>query len=153
MVHGTERSAAEDLIVPDNDAGRQATKVAAVLEHVTQMTLSRTRMLAVASRAERFDRPTDAAGAGVLALPWRPGALARARLRVVLADGHGVVAWPWRQAPLERAGEGWLLPLRNAPGPAFVKLTADLSLPWIYDYYGWACQHASPAGLVAQPPA
>jgi hypothetical protein len=153
MVHGTERSAVEDLLVPDLDPERQATKVCAVLEHATQMALSRKRMLRIASRPERFDRPPPAPGAGVLRLPWRPGPVARARLRVVLVDGHGVEAWPWRKAPLERAGGDWLLPLRDAPGPAFVKLTADLSTPWIYDRYGWAGQDPEPVGLVARPAA
>lgn len=149
MVHGIERSAPEDLLVPDLDAERQATKVAAVLEHETQVALSRKRMLGVASRPERFDRPGAAPGTGVLSLPWQPGVLARRRLRIVLADGQGVVAWPWRKAPIERADGGWQLRLRNAPGPAFVKLTADLSTPWIYDHYGWAGDTPEPAGLVA----
>lgn len=151
MVHGTERSGPDDLWIPDLDAERQATKRAAVLEHHTQMALSRERMLGVASRPERFDRPATAPGVGSLALPWRPGVLARRRLRVVLADGQGVVTWPWREAPLEATGHGWLLRLRDAPGPAFVKLTADLSTPWIYDHYGWACQDPESVGLVARP--
>ncbi|HEY4293028.1 PIG-L family deacetylase [Luteibacter sp.] len=151
MVHGTERSAPEDLLVPDLDPERQATKRCAVLEHATQMALSRTRMLRIASRPERFDRPPPAPGTGALRLPWRPGPFARTRLRVVLADGQGVVVWPWRKAPVERAGGDWILPLRDAPGPAFVKLTADLSTPWIYDRYGWAGQDPEPVGLVARP--
>ncbi|NID15110.1 PIG-L deacetylase family protein [Luteibacter yeojuensis] len=151
MVHGTERSAPEDLLVPDLDPERQATKIGAVLEHATQMALSRKRMLRIASRPERFDRPPPAPGTGALRLPWRPGPLARARLRVVLADGQGVAVWPWRKAPLERAGGDWILPLRDTPGPAFVKLTADLSTPWIYDRYGWAGQDPEPVGLVARP--
>ena len=81
-------------------------------------------------------------------MPWRPGPLARTRLRLVLADGQGVAIWPWHKAPLERAGDGWVLPLRDAPGPAFVKLTADLSTPWIYDRYGWTGQDPEPFGLV-----
>lgn len=152
MVHGTERSAPEDLLIPDADPERQATKIDAVLEHATQMALSRKRMLGVASRPERFDRPLPSPGGAHLRLPWQPGPLARLRLRVILADGHGVVAWPWRKAPLEAAGDGgWVLPLRDAPGPAFVKLTADLSTPWIYDRYGWAGQDPEPVGLVARP--
>lgn len=150
MVHGTERSAPEDLLVPDADPERQATKVSAVLEHATQMALSRKRMLGVASRPERFDRPAAAPGVGSMLLPWSPGPLGRARLRVVLADGQGVTMWPWRKAPLERTDDGWVLPLRDAAGPAFVKLTADLSTPWIYDRYGWACQDPEPVGLVAR---
>lgn len=150
MVHGTERSAPEDLVVPDSDPERLATKIDAVLEHATQMALSRKRMLGVASRPERFDRAHSAPGVGALRLPWRPGPLARVRLRLVLADGQGVQVWPWRSAPIERAGEEWLLPLRGAPGPAFAKLTADLSTPWIYDRYGWAGQDPEPVGLVAR---
>lgn len=152
MVHGTERSAPEDLLVPDADPDRQSTKIHAVLEHATQMALSRKRMLGVASRPERFDRPSPAPGGGNVRLPWQPGPLARLRLRVVLADGRGVTVWPWRKAPLEPAGDGgWVLPLRDVPGPAFVKLTADLSTPWIYDRYGWAGQDPEPVGLVARP--
>jgi LmbE family N-acetylglucosaminyl deacetylase len=150
MVHGTERSAPDELIVPDDDPERQATKIRAVLEHETQMALSRQRMLGVASRPERFDRAPAAPGKGMLRLPWSPGALARSRLRLVLADGEGIRAWPWRQAPIERAGQSWVLPLRGAPGPAFVKLTADLSTPWIYDRYGWAGQDPETVGLVAR---
>lgn len=153
MVHGTERSAPEDLIVPDADAQRQATKTAAVLEHHTQMALSRKRMLRVASRPERFDRPPPALTGGTVRLPWHPGPLARARVRIVLADGQGVAVWPWRRAPLERSGEGWVLALRHAAGPAFVKLTADLSTPWIYDRYGWVGADPEPVGLVARPAA
>lgn len=151
MVHGTERSPAEDLCVPDLDPERRAIKVAAMHEHATQMALSRKRMLGLASRPERFDRPAAAPGIGSLLLPWRPGFLARRRLRIVLADGQGVADWRWRDAPVESSGEGWVLALRDAPGPAFVKLTADLSTPWIYDHYGWACQDPEPVGLVARP--
>ncbi|HXP00354.1 MAG TPA: PIG-L family deacetylase [Luteibacter sp.] len=152
MVHGTEQSAPEDLLVLDADPERQATKIHAVLEHATQMALSRKRMLGVASRPERFDRPQPAPVGGHVRLPWQPGPLARLRLRVVLVDGQGAAVWPWRKAPLEPSGDGgWLLPLRDVPGPAFVKLTADLSTPWIYDRYGWAGQDPDPVGLVARP--
>jgi LmbE family N-acetylglucosaminyl deacetylase len=150
MVHGTERSAPDDLIVPDRDAERQATKIRAVLEHATQMALSRKRMLGIASRPERFDRAVAMPAPGTLRLPWQPGQLARARLRVVLADGQGVRVWPWRKAPVERAGDAWVLALHGAPGPAFVKLTADLASPWIYDRYGWATHDPAPVGLVAR---
>lgn len=151
MVHGTEASAPEDLIVPDLDGERQQTKIAAVLEHATQMALSRQRMLGVASRPERFDRPPPPVAGDTLRLPWRPGPFARTRLRVLLADGQGARHWAWRSAPLEREGSDWLLALRPVPGPAFVKLTADLSTPWIYDRYGWVCQDPEPVGLVARP--
>jgi len=151
MVHGTEASAPEDLIVPDIDAGRQAVKMSAVLEHATQMALSRERMLGIAARPERFDRPPAPPGGDTLRLPWRPGSWARTRLRVLLADGQGARHWTWRSAPLDRDGDDWLLALRPVPGPAFVKLTADLSTPWIYDRYGWVCQDPEPAGLVARP--
>ncbi|QDE40154.1 PIG-L family deacetylase [Luteibacter pinisoli] len=151
MVHGTEASAPEDLIVPDADPERQATKIAAVLEHATQMALSRERMLGIASRPERFDRPQPSVSGDLLRLPWRPGSFARSRLRVLLADGQGTRHWAWRAAPLEREGDDWLLALRPVPGPAFVKLTADLSTPWIYDRYGWVCQDPEPVGLVARP--
>jgi len=151
MVHGTEASAPEDLLVPDQDEGRQATKIAAVLEHATQMALSRERMLGIAARPERYDRPPPAPVGDTLRLPWHPGPLARARLRVLLADGQGARHWAWRSAPLERDGEDWLLALRPVPGPAFVKLTADLSTPWIFDRYGWVSQDPEPVGLVARP--
>ncbi|QWT22289.1 PIG-L family deacetylase [Bacillus sp. NP157] len=151
MVHGTEASAPEDLLVPDLDPGRQATKIEAVLEHATQMFLSRKRMLGVAARPERFDRPPSSEAGDMLRLPWRPGACARTRLRVLLADGQGARHWRWADAPLEREGDDWLLALRPVPGPCFVKLTADLSTPWIYDRYGWVCQDPEPAGLVARP--
>ncbi len=152
MVHGTEQSAPEDLLVLDADPERQATKIHAVLEHATQMALSRKRMLGVASRPERFDRPQPAPVGGHVRLPWQPGPLARLRLRVVLVDGQGAAVWPWRKAPLEPSGDGgWLLPLRDVPGPAFVKLTADLSTPWIYDRYGWAGQDPDPVGLWPGP--
>ncbi|UPG93089.1 PIG-L deacetylase family protein [Luteibacter aegosomatissinici] len=153
MVHGTEASPPEALIVPDGDAERQRVKTAAVLEHATQMVLSRKRMLGIASRPERFDRPPPPVPVGAtLRLPWHPGPWARARLRVVLADGQGARHWTWRKAPLVRDGDDWLLALPPVPGPAFVKLTADLATPWIYDRYGWVCRDPDPIGLVARPP-
>jgi Uncharacterized proteins, LmbE homologs len=151
MVHGTEACSPEDLLVPDRDVTRQAVKIQAMLEHATQMVLSRERMLGLAARPERFDRPPSAMTGDTLRLPWRPSAFARARLRILLADGQGARHWSWGAAPLEREGDDWLLALRPAPGPAFVKLTADLSTPWIFDRYGWVAQDPAPVGLVARP--
>lgn len=151
MVHGTEACAPEDLLVPDRDKARQAVKIRAMQEHATQMVLSRKRMLGLAARPERFDRPPPPVAGDTMRLPWRPGGFARARLRILLADGQGARHWAWRDAPLERDGEDWLLALRPVPGPAFVKLTADLSTPWIFDRYGWVSQDPEPVGLVARP--
>jgi N-acetyl-1-D-myo-inositol-2-amino-2-deoxy-alpha-D-glucopyranoside deacetylase len=151
MVHGTEAAAPEGLLELDRDERRQAVKIEAMRAHATQMVLSGKRMLALAGRPERFDRPSPAPMGDTLRLPWHPGAFARGRLRILLADGQGTRHWAWRSAPLERDGEDWLLALRPVPGPAFVKLTADLSTPWIFDHYGWISQDPEPVGLVARP--
>ncbi|KAF1008610.1 MAG: 1D-myo-inositol 2-acetamido-2-deoxy-alpha-D-glucopyranoside deacetylase [Luteibacter sp.] len=150
MVHGP--ALAEDAVTFDT-ADAEAIRIAAMREHRTQMVLSERRMLALAARPERFGAPPEATGRGSLRLPWHPGVLARSRLRLVLADGQGSVVWPWRKAPLARRDGAWWLALRDVPGPAFVKLTADLSTPWIHDRYGWTCRDDAAAGLVAREPA
>lgn len=137
MVHGEAAGSESPL---DEDAGRQAVKAAAMREHATQLVLSRSRMLAYAARPEVFVPAPGAVATDRLRLPWHPGPLARTRLRVLLADSQGSVVWPWRRAPVERVDGHWVLSLRGAPGPSFVKLTADLSTPWIHDRYGWTCQ-------------
>jgi N-acetyl-1-D-myo-inositol-2-amino-2-deoxy-alpha-D-glucopyranoside deacetylase len=152
MVHGTERSAPDDLLVPDEDPARQAVKVAAMREHRTQMALASRRMLGIASRPERFDQPPLPQAVTAMRLPWNPGVIARSRLRMVVADLQGVRTYRWREAPLERDGAGWVLPVAEA-GPTFVKLTADMPSPYIFDHYGWATPEPEPVGLVARPAA
>ncbi|UPG84466.1 PIG-L family deacetylase [Luteibacter aegosomatis] len=135
-VHGATPTNGEPI---DTDAGHQAAKTAAMKEHRTQLALSRERMLAYARRPEVFVAAPSADAQDALRLPWHPGPLARTRLRVLLSDGQGSVVWPWRRAPLDFQDGHWRLALRGASGPAFVKLTADLSTPWIHDRYGWTC--------------
>lgn len=138
---------------PGASAGSRDVRLAAMREHRSQLILSERRMLAMAGRPECFGPARPATGGAALRLPWRPGHLARMRLRLLLADGEGSVVWPWRKAPLAHREGAWWLPLRQVPGPAFVKLTADLATPWIHDHYGWACRDDAASGLVAREPA
>ncbi|MDY1547824.1 PIG-L deacetylase family protein [Luteibacter sahnii] len=134
---GAACGAAAPLLV---DAAHLATKMAAMGEHITQMALSRERMMGYARRPEIHRAAPPAGAGGLLRLPWHPGPIARARLRVMLSDGQGTVVWPWRRAPLACVDGDWVLTLREPAGPAFVKLTADMATPWIHDRYGWTCR-------------
>ncbi|MBB3226838.1 LmbE family N-acetylglucosaminyl deacetylase [Luteibacter sp. Sphag1AF] len=124
------------LVLP-HDAALQSAKRQAVLAHVSQVTLSRRRMLALAGRPEAFASLVAQKANRRLVLPWRPSAWWQKRLRLIAADDLGVRDMAWHEAPLERVGEDWVLLLRDAPGPSFVKLTADIASPWIFDHFGW----------------
>ncbi|TCV97408.1 LmbE family N-acetylglucosaminyl deacetylase [Luteibacter rhizovicinus] len=135
LVHGKKTEA--DKIALPVDPAIQAVKREAVLAHGTQVALSRGRMLGIADRPECFGGIAAAGTERRLALPWRPAPWLQKRLRLVAADDRGVMDMAWNDAPLEREGQDWVLLLRDAPGPSFVKMTADLDTLWIFDRWGW----------------
>jgi LmbE family N-acetylglucosaminyl deacetylase len=138
MVHGPIDPAPAFTL--DMHAGASATKRDALFAHATQTALSRGRMLRMALRPERYGQaaPADAAGQ-VLHLPWRPSAWWMDRLRLTVVDRHASRVLPW-SATREGADGSRLLDLSAAPaaGPVFVKLSAEIRSPWIFDRWGWA---------------
>ena len=133
-VHGAAGTSADALRV-DASPAQQQRKLAALAEHRSQLALSRRRMLRLANSPERYIRVHDGARDG--RLPWRPSALLRGRLRLLLATPAGVHDRSWREAPLARDDAGrWRLRQAGA-GPAFVKLYLDWQSPWIFDRWGW----------------
>ena len=133
-VHGATGTCA-DALSPAASPARQQRKLAALAEYRSQLALSRRRMLRLANSPERYMRVHGQAQGG--RLPWRPPALLRPRLRLLLATPAGVRDWLWPEAPLERENAGtWRLRQAGA-GPAFVKLHLDWRSPWIFDHWGW----------------
>jgi N-acetyl-1-D-myo-inositol-2-amino-2-deoxy-alpha-D-glucopyranoside deacetylase len=146
MVHGTdETSGGEEgsaaTFVPVVSEPMREAKHAAVLEHRTQISLSRARMLRMAGRREAYT-VLDPAGdlSGIVErgiLPWRPSAALRPWLQLTVVDRGGVQVWPWSAAPLRHGAGGLSIELSPRPGPVFVKLSVPVSTPWIFDRWGW----------------
>jgi N-acetyl-1-D-myo-inositol-2-amino-2-deoxy-alpha-D-glucopyranoside deacetylase len=145
MVHGTARPGPAFTL--DMSPAAAAIKHEALLSHATQTVLSRGRMERMASRPERYGQlglPT-AAGRSI-GLPWQPSPLWAARLRLTVVDRSATRVFPW-SATRQAADGGRCLDLPTSPsGPLFIKLSADLPSPWIFDRWGWA---ASGDGLAA----
>ncbi len=152
MVHGTERSAPEDLLVPDVDPERQATKIEAVLEHATQMALE-PQANARRGRAPRTVRP--------------PAARARQADRCVCRGGRvrwpaPVCAWCWPTGRAWPHGPGARRPWsgqamagccparRSRPGLRQADRRPFHALD-LRSRYGWTGQDPEPFGLVARP--
>jgi len=133
-VHGSAETSAYPISV-DATATQRQCKLAALAEHRTQMALSGRRMLRLADSPERYMSVRGETGDG--RLPWRPPAMLRPWLRLLVATPAGVQDWPWPKAPVTRDADGvFRLSGRNA-GPAFVKLHLDWPSPWIFDHWGW----------------
>ncbi|HUB88761.1 MAG TPA: PIG-L family deacetylase [Dyella sp.] len=133
-VHGGAESSAYPISV-DATATQRQCKLAALLEHRTQMVLSGRRMLRLADSPERYMSVSGGAGNGWL--PWQPPAVLRPWLRLLLATPAGVKDWPWPKAPLVRDAAGVFRLAERKAGPAFVKLHLDWPSPWIFDHWGW----------------
>ena len=123
----------------DARADQQQHKSQALDEHRTQMVLSGRRMRRLALGPERY-LLADAV-AGDLRLPWRPPALLRPWLRLMVATPAGVRDWRWVEAPIARDQDG-VYRLAWPAGqpqslPAFAKLHLDWPSPWIFDHWGW----------------
>jgi hypothetical protein len=144
MIHGRTPRDAAAAGLPLSKAA-YAGKRRAILEHRTQVTLSGKRMLAMARPDETFLLPSPPSSA----LPWHPPAWLRPGLRLLVASGQGSASWRWGDAPLERTPQGWMLhdPLLQRGG--FVKLSAPLRSPWIFDHWGWAELAPRAAGSLA----
>lgn len=134
--------AADEVAYPvqiDASADQRQRKLQALAEHETQMMLSSRRMRRLALSPERY-MVTDT-GTGDLRLPWRPPALLKHGLRLLVATPSGVKDWRWPDAPLVRDPDGAYRMQRPVdqpmPTPAFVKLHLDWPSPWIFDHWGW----------------
>ncbi|HTV86548.1 MAG TPA: PIG-L family deacetylase [Dyella sp.] len=123
----------------DAQADQQRHKSQALEEHRTQMVLSGRRMRRLALQAERYLPAT--AVSGDVPLPWRPPAVLRPWLRLMLATPSGVRDWRWGEAPVARDQDGaWRLACsagQPRSAPAFAKLYLDWPSPWIFDHWGW----------------
>ncbi|MDQ2891202.1 MAG: PIG-L family deacetylase [Gemmatimonadota bacterium] len=151
-VHGRDDSTASEFEI---SASELATKMRAVGEHASQLVLSRRRMLAYAKRPERFAvGRVEQAGARPDApalLRWRAGSVMAQLCRLLIVTGDAA----WR-VPIGEASAGPVtadaprcvrVPARRlsvimprgivAGAPVFAKLYARVSMPWIYDRWGW----------------
>jgi LmbE family N-acetylglucosaminyl deacetylase len=118
---------------------QQQRKMLALAEHQTQMVLSRARMHRLALSPERYMRV--GLSTGDACLPWRPLAVLKPSLRLLMITPEGGRDWRWSQAPLVADPDGGYR-LQGAapqfkPGLAFVKLHLDWPSPWIFDHWGW----------------
>jgi N-acetyl-1-D-myo-inositol-2-amino-2-deoxy-alpha-D-glucopyranoside deacetylase len=141
MVHGTDDPGATTF-TPLLTATMREAKHAAVLEHRTQISLSRGRMLGMAGRTEAFTVLTsDADAPGMVQwgtiLPWHPLPALRPWLELTIVDRSGVQVWPWSAAPVSKSADGLVLEQSTRPGPVFVKLSVPIDSPWIFDRWGW----------------
>jgi N-acetyl-1-D-myo-inositol-2-amino-2-deoxy-alpha-D-glucopyranoside deacetylase len=144
MIHGRVPSGAVAAGLPLSKAV-YAGKRQAILEHRTQVTLSGKRMLSMVRPDETFLLPSPPQPV----LPWRPAAWLRPGLRLLVASGQGSISWRWRDAPLEYTRQGWVLHDPRVERGGFVKLSAPVRSPWIFDHWGWAELAPGAAGSLA----
>lgn len=108
----------------------------AVLAYVSQVSLSRKRLLRLVTPNEDFrvvgsDEPAEMVGSG---LPWRLPRILRPCFEVLVhAGGHTQVL------PVPVSGRMVDLPLLTAAtaGPVYFKLRTRWRTPWIFDCWGW----------------
>lgn len=116
------------------DSAQHQRKRQAVLAYTSQVTLSRRRLLRLATDTERFYPVSRPAPEPADSLPWRVPAWLRTHCEVLLhREGH---TW------LQRVPEsGRIADLRESPGesgPAlYFKLRLRWRSPWIFDHWGW----------------
>lgn len=133
-VHGSADPLAYPIAI-DAKAPQQQLKLSALAEHATQMALSGRRMRRLGNSPERYMQVTGQGDHGQL--PWRPAAVLRPWLRLLVATPEGSREWPWSKAPLVRdAGGGFRLE-GVGETPAFAKLYLNWPSPWIFDHWGW----------------
>lgn len=114
----------------------------AVLTYLTQVSLSRTRLLAKVGATETYFPEPDAARAGNTSTWAVSPLLGRLCELLVVADEH---AWqlPWKT--LASAPDLLDAVIATAPEalpndvPVFVKLRMRQRSPWIFDRWGWHC--------------
>lgn len=142
VVHGARPAGPHAWRVP-LDAAMRAAKQAAILEHRTQLALSRRRMLEHAGTEEIFE-PCRRHRNGIPSarVPWTlPWQLLRP-LRLTLACARESWVWTGREAPIRRSDGRLVLELPDAArqgGPLYLRLECPWCSPWIYDRWGWQC--------------
>jgi LmbE family N-acetylglucosaminyl deacetylase len=137
-VHGEADEQAYPIGI-DATGEQQERKLQALAQHQTQMVLSGGRMRRLALSPERYKRIELSTGHACL--PWRPPALLKRWLRLLVVTPSSAHDLRWSEAPLARDPEGGyrlqLSAVPSAPGPVFVKLHLDWPSPWIFDHWGW----------------
>ncbi|RDS80510.1 PIG-L family deacetylase [Dyella monticola] len=133
-VHGGADTQGYPLAV-DATPDQSRRKLEALEAYRTQMALSGRRMRRLGLSPERYMQTGGGEGDG--RLPWRPTALLRQWLRLLVATPAGVQDWAWGQAPLSRDPDGTFRLHRSGAGPIFAKLHLDWPSPWIFDHWGW----------------
>ena len=148
-VHGRDVQATVALPL---DAAAHARKRAALEAHLSQLALSRTRLLRLAGAVEHY-RVESAFSpalntASTVELPWQPATLLARSLELQVVLGEQGWRLPWIErarddAPgLRRDGDVWHLQLSaTRPQPLYVKLVSRLPTPWIFDHWGWASEN------------
>jgi len=131
-VHGVADPSVYTLSI-DASEEQQQRKLQAIAAHRTQMALSGRRMRRLALGPERYMRVGGEAEDG--RLPWRPPAVLRRWLRLLVATPAGARDWPWPEAPWMH--DDTLRLDEMGPGPVFAKLHLDWPSPWIFDHWGW----------------
>ncbi|HET6632354.1 MAG TPA: PIG-L family deacetylase [Rhodanobacteraceae bacterium] len=140
LIHGRrDPGSAVTLVLSGGEVQR---KRDAVCAYQTQVTLSRSRLLANVSSAETYH---SAAGNDVAAgaNPWEAPAWLRGASELLVVAGEQA----WRQPPGPVAGRETALArvLAAAPRPVaadcpvYVKLRLRQRSPWIFDRWGWRC--------------
>jgi LmbE family N-acetylglucosaminyl deacetylase len=137
-VHGKNDESVYPVRI-DATAEQQQRKLHALAEHQTQMVLSGARMHRLALSPERY-MPIERS-AGDARLPWRPPAILKPWLRLLMVAPDGAWDWRWSEAPLVPDPDGGYRLQASAgqsvPSPVFVKLHLDWPSPWIFDHWGW----------------
>jgi hypothetical protein len=123
----------------DATAEQQERKLQGLIEHHSQMVLSGKRMRSLALSPERYMRVDPSARDK--RLPWRPPAILKRWLRLLVVTTSGANDLCWSEAVIagNRRTGYQLQPsaIPAASGPVFVKLHLDWPSPWIFDHWGW----------------
>lgn len=141
LLHGRARTGLPRRAVLALSPGEVRNKRAAIAAHLSQMTLSRRRLLRFAAETEPFVAGVDCHERVGPRLPWLPARALRPFLALLVVDAEGGLrlglgggddaTLRWRDgSPAARTPR----PLR---APYYVKLYCPLPSPWIFDGWGW----------------
>lgn len=141
LLHGRSHAGLPRRAVLTLNAEEQARKRTAIEAHVSQVALSRRRLLRSAQPAESFVAGLNPLSTGDARLPWSPPKWLRPCLRLLVVDasggerirlqGRGSPNVYWRDgSPAARTERALQLPF-------YLKLYCPLPSPWVFDGWGW----------------